>query len=291
MDEIRRTMVTIRQGTPIYIEDIATVEDSHQEIRHLVRVNASPASGWASASSRSQHGAGGASVDRAIERINRDYPQVRVYSLYDTSKFITRAVGNVRNAAFFGSLLAVFILLVFLRNFRSVLVVAISIPISVLAAFGLMYFSGFTLNVITFGGLALGVGVLVDNAIVVLENIFRHRQEGEEKKAAARNATKEVALAITASTLTTIAVFIPVVFMSGMSGLMFNSWLGGLVLAVQFAPGVAHSGPLLSSRFIRVREPDRAGWLQALSRWGGQWMEGLDRSYVGVLAGPCGTRS
>jgi HAE1 family hydrophobic/amphiphilic exporter-1 len=285
MDEIRRTMVTIRQGTPIYIEDIATVEDSHQEIRHLVRVNGVPGIRMGV---RKQSGANTVTVarevDRAIERINRDYPQVRVYSLYDTSKFISRAVANVRDAAFYGSLLAVFILLVFLRNFRSVLVVAISIPISVLAAFGLMYFSGFTLNVITFGGLALGVGVLVDNAIVVLENIFRHRQDGEEKKAAARNATKEVALAITASTLTTIAVFLPVVFMSGMSGLMFQqlAWVVSFSLFSSLLVSLTLV-PFLASRFIRVRAPERKGWIHAVSRKSGQWMEGLDRSYEGVL--------
>ena len=95
-------------------------------------------------------------------------------------------MANVRNAALYGSILAVFVLLLFLRNFRSTLVVAISIPISVVGTFGLMYFYGFTLNIVTFGGLALGVGVLVDNAIVVLESIFRHRQDGMERKEAAR---------------------------------------------------------------------------------------------------------
>ncbi len=285
LDEIRRTMVTIRQGTPIYIQDIATVEDSHQEIRNLVRVNGVPGMRMGI---RKQSGANtvkvSQEVEEEIERINRDFPQVRVYSLYDTAKFISRAVANVRDAALYGSLLAVFILLIFLRNFRSVLVIAISIPISVLAAFGLMYFSGFTLNVITFGGLALGVGVLVDNSIVVLENIFRHRQEGEEKKAAARNATKEVALAITASTLTTIAVFLPVVFMSGMSGVMFQplAWVVSFSLFSSLLVSLTLV-PLLSSRFLRVREPDPKSWIYPLIHRSGQWIEGLDRSYAGSL--------
>ncbi len=285
LDEIRRTMVTIRQGTPIYIQDIATVEDSHQEIRNLVRVNGVPGMRMGI---RKQSGANtvkvSQEVEEEIERINRDFPQVRVYSLYDTAKFISRAVANVRDAAIYGSLLAVFILLLFLRNFRSMLVVAISIPISVLAAFGLMYFSGFTLNVITFGGLALGVGVLVDNAIVVLENIFRHRQEGEDKKTAARNGTKEVALAITASTLTTIAVFLPVVFMSGMSGVMFQqlAWVVSFSLFSSLLVSLTLV-PLLSSRFIRVREPDPKSWVYALVHRSGQWIEGLDKSYAGSL--------
>ena len=281
LDEIRRTMVTIRQGTPIYIKDIATVEDSHQEIRNLVRVNGVPGMRMGI---RKQSGANtvqvSQDVEKEIERINRDYPQVRVYSLYDTAKFISRAVANVRDAALYGSLLAVFILLIFLRNFRSMLVVAISIPISVLAAFGLMYFSGFSLNVITFGGLALGVGVLVDNAIVVLENIFRHRQDGEDKNTAARKATQEVALAITASTLTTIAVFLPVVFMSGMSGVMFQqlAWVVSFSLFSSLLVSLTLV-PFLSSRFIRVREPNPKSWIYGLVHRSGQWMDGLDRSY------------
>ena len=285
LDEIRRTMVTIRQGTPIYIKDLATIEDSHQEVRNLVRINGKPGIRMGI---RKQSGANtvvvSQNVERAIERINRDYPQVRVYALYDTAKFVSRAVANVRDAALYGSLLAVFILLVFLRNLRSMLVVAISIPISVLAAFGLMYFSGFTLNVITFGGLALGVGVLVDNAIVVLENIFRHRQEGEGKKEAARNATKEVALAITASTLTTIAVFLPVVFMSGMAGLMFQqlAWVVSFSLFASLLVSLTLV-PFLSSRFIRVREPNPDSWIYAIVHRTGRWMEGLDRSYAGSL--------
>ena len=286
LEEIRQTMVSRRQGRPIYIDDIAQVEDSHQEIRNLVRVNDLPGLRMAI---RKQSGANTVDVARKvneeIQRINRDFPQIRVTSIYDSSRFIDRAVSNVRDAAIYGSILATLILLLFLRSFRSTLVVGIAIPISVIAAFGLMYFCGFTLNTITFGGLALGVGVLVDNAIVVLENIFRRRQAGEGSKEAARKGTREVALAITASTLTTVVVFIPVVFMSGISGVLFQqlawvvsfSLLSSLLVALTLVP-------LLSSRFIRVQEPGPDHLPSGVRDQSAGVLEYLDDTYARAIA-------
>ncbi len=281
LDEIRKTMVTRRQGRPIYISDIAKVEDSHQEIRNLVRINGVPGLRM---SIRKQSGANTVDVARAVlaelDRINRDFPNVHVTTIFDNSKFIERAVANVRDAALYGSILAIIILLLFLRNLRSTLVVAISIPISIVSTFGLMYFYGFTLNTITFGGLALGVGVLVDNAIVVLENIFRHRQDGEEKIKAARNGASEVAMAITASTLTTVVVFIPVVFMQGISGVLFQqlAWVVSFSLFSSLLVALTLV-PLLASRFVRVREPKIGTIRQKVIHKMATALEGLDRSY------------
>ncbi|MFZ0430803.1 MAG: efflux RND transporter permease subunit, partial [Acidobacteriota bacterium] len=281
LDEIRKTMVTRRQGRPIYISDIAKVEDSHQEIRNLVRINGVPGLRM---SIRKQSGANTVDVARAVlaelDRINRDFPNVHVTTIFDNSKFIERAVANVRDAALYGSILAIIILLLFLRNLRSTLVVAISIPISIVSTFGLMYFYGFTLNTITFGGLALGVGVLVDNAIVVLENIFRHRQDGEEKIKAARNGASEVAMAITASTLTTVVVFIPVVFMQGISGVLFQqlAWVVSFSLFSSLLVALTLV-PLLASRFVRVREPKIGTIRQKVIHKMANALEGLDRSY------------
>jgi HAE1 family hydrophobic/amphiphilic exporter-1 len=285
IDEIRKTMVTRRQGQPIYISDIATVEDGHSEVRNYVRVNGVPGLRM---SIRKQSGANTVEVARAviqeIDRINRDFPNVHVSTIFDNSKFIERAVANVRDAALYGSILAVIILLLFLRNFRSTLVVAIAIPISIISTFGLMYFYGFTLNTITFGGLALGVGVLVDNAIVVLENIFRHRQDGEEKEAAARNGAEEVALAITASTLTTVVVFIPVVFMEGISGVLFQqlAWVVSFSLFSSLLVALTLV-PLLASRFIRVREPKAGTIAQRVIHGMSTALEGLDHSYAEAI--------
>ena len=282
LNEIRKTMIMRRQGRPIYVSDIAAVEDSHQEVRNLVRINGVPGLRM---SIRKQSGANTVEVAKAViaesARINRDFPNVHVTTIFDNSRFITQAVANVRDAALYGSILAIIILLLFLRNLRSTLVVAISIPISIVSTFGLMYFYGFTLNTITFGGLALGVGVLVDNAIVVLENIFRHRQDGEEKIAAARNGASEVAMAITASTLTTVVVFIPVVFMQGISGVLFQqmAWVVSFSLFSSLLVALTLV-PLLASRFVHVREPKQGTIRQRVIHSMASALDGVDRSYA-----------
>ena len=114
--------------------------------------------------------------------------------------------------------MAIFVLYVFLRNGSTTFIIALAIPISIIATFGLLFFNNLTLNQMSFGGLALGIGLIVDNAIVVLENIFRHLQEGKERKEAARLGASEVSMAITASTLTSVIVFLPMVFASGITG-------------------------------------------------------------------------
>jgi hydrophobic/amphiphilic exporter-1 (mainly G- bacteria), HAE1 family len=281
LDEIRQTMVTRREGRPLYISDLATVHDSHSEIRNLVRVNGQPGLRMAI---RKQSGGNTVEVSRLVaaevERLNRDFPHIRISTIFDSAVYIERAVANVRNAAVYGSILAVFVLLLFLRNLRSTLVIGIAIPISVIATFGLMYFYGFTLNTVTFGGLALGVGVLLDNSIVVLENIFRHRQDGKEKIEAARTGASEVAAAITAATLTTVVVFLPVVFMAGVSGVIFQqlAWVVSFALFSSLAIALTLV-PLLASRFIRVREPNPKRFGYRFVHGMQNLLDNLDRSY------------
>jgi HAE1 family hydrophobic/amphiphilic exporter-1 len=248
-------VVSTRQGTPIQIKDVADVTDSWEEIRQIVRIDGEPG---VRISVSKQSGANTVSVaedvNAEIDRINRDMPQIRILPLIDTSKYIRQSVNNVAMATMLGGLLAIVVLFLFLRNISSTAIIATAIPISVLATFGLMYFSGFTLNIITFGGLALGIGMLVDSAIVVLENIYRHREQGSSLKQSALDGTEEVSSAIVASVLTTIVVFVPVVFIRGMSGIMFRqmayvvsfSLLCSLLVALTLIP-------MLSSKFMRLR--------------------------------------
>jgi HAE1 family hydrophobic/amphiphilic exporter-1 len=255
LDQIRKTVVSTRQGTPIQIKDVADVTDSWEEIRQIVRIDGEPG---VRISVSKQSGANTVSVaedvNAEIDRINRDMPQIRILPLIDTSKYIRQSVNNVAMATMLGGLLAIVVLFLFLRNISSTAIIATAIPISVLATFGLMYFSGFTLNIITFGGLALGIGMLVDSAIVVLENIYRHREQGSSLKQSALDGTEEVSSAIVASVLTTIVVFVPVVFIRGMSGIMFRqmayvvsfSLLCSLLVALTLIP-------MLSSKFMRLR--------------------------------------
>jgi HAE1 family hydrophobic/amphiphilic exporter-1 len=255
LDEIRSTVITTRAGAPIRIGDVAKVVDSWEEIRQIVRIDGKPG---LRISISKQSGANtvnvAAGVREEMTRINRDIPQLRLVPIVDTSVYIKNSISNMGTAVLIGGLLAILILFLFLRNVSSTLIISTAIPISIIATFGLMYFSGFTLNIITFGGLALGIGMLVDNAIVVLENIYRHREEGSDNIQSALIGTSEVWSAIMASTLTTIVVFFPVVFIRGMSGIMFRqmamvvsfSLLCSLVVALTLIP-------MLASRFLRFQ--------------------------------------
>ncbi len=232
LDQILNVALTSRDGVPVYVRDVATVEDGHEDVRYFISVNGDPAVRLIVSK---QSGANTVRVSEEvweeIANIQRDYPGLRIEKTMDTADFITSAISNVETSAMIGAVLAVFVLVFFLRNFASTLIIGTAIPISVITTFALMYFNGFTLNTVSFGGLALGVGMLVDNGIVVLENIFRHREEGLDGKQASIIGSREVATAITASTMTTIAVFVPVVFMGGYSAQTFQQ----LAYVVSFA--------------------------------------------------------
>ena len=232
VEQILNVSLTSREGVPVYVRDIAAVEDSHEDIRHYVGVNGKPALRLILFK---QSGSNTVKISDAVwtevDRIHKDYPQIKIEKTMDTADFINSAINNVKGAAGVGAVLAVVVLLFFLRSLSSTMIIGVAIPISVISTFSLMYFNGFTLNTVSFGGLALGVGMLVDNAIVVLENIYRHREQGKKPKEAALIGSKEVAMAITASTFTTIAVFVPVLFMGGYSAQTFQQ----LAYVVSFA--------------------------------------------------------
>ncbi|MBN1420889.1 MAG: efflux RND transporter permease subunit, partial [Planctomycetes bacterium] len=255
VDELADTVIAVREGAPIRLREIADVEDSWQRIRRIVRVDGESG---VRLSIRKQSGTNTVEVARLalaeIERINRDIPQIRLTPIIDTSDYIVRSISNVGTSALFGGGLAVFILLFFLRNLRSTAVIATAIPISIIASFALMYFGGFTLNLMTLGGLALGVGMLVDNAIVVLENIFRLRESGDVPAEAAAKGSEEVTAAIIASTLTTLAVFLPLIFVRGMAGVMFKQFALVVSFSLLCSLAVAISVvPMLSSLILRRR--------------------------------------
>jgi hydrophobic/amphiphilic exporter-1 (mainly G- bacteria), HAE1 family len=292
--QIENIVLTIKDGVPVYVRDVARVEDSHEEIRNMVRVDGKPGMRL---SVTKQSGANTVTVAQAVkaelERINRDYPDVSVLPLMDQSRFIEQSIENVRDSALYGSLLAILVLFIFLRNVRSTLVVAVSIPIAVISTFALMYFDGFTLNTMSFGGLALGVGMLVDNAIVVLENVFRHREAGGSRIDSAVEGTSEVSTAIVASTLTTVAVFVPMVFLSGMSGIMFQqlayviafSLFSSLVVALTIIP-------VLCSKYLTVSEPDpvRHPVLQKIVHRSGEVLDRIDSEYQQLIHWALGHR-
>ncbi len=253
LDDILNLGVATRRGVPVYLRDIATVEDSNEEVRYIVTVNGQPA---VRMFIFKQSGANTVEVSDSVweeaKAIQLDFPSVTLEATWDSADFIRASIRNVESATVVGGSLAVLVLLFFLRSISATLIIGVAIPVSVIATFALMYFNGFTLNTVSFGGLALGVGMLVDNSIVVLENIFRHREEGLAPRQAAVIGSKEVATAITASTLTTVAVFVPVMFIGGISAQTFKqlAWVVSFALMCSLVISITVV-PALCSRFLR----------------------------------------
>jgi HAE1 family hydrophobic/amphiphilic exporter-1 len=232
LDEIKATVITYRNAKPVRVRDVAAVSDSYRKVTQIININGEPGTRF-SVTKRS----GTNTVEVAtrvleeIAKINVEIPQIKITVINDSSDYIKRSISNVTTSALYGGLFTIIILLLFLGSIRSSIIIGLSIPISIIATFALMYFGGFTLNIMTLGGLALGIGMLVDNSIVVLENIFRRRESGDEPRLAVLEGTGEVGAAVTASTLTTLAVFLPLIFVRGMAGVMFKE----LAYVISFA--------------------------------------------------------
>ncbi len=258
LDELQDTVIAVREGVSIQLKEVASVEDSWEKVTRIVRVNGRPGVRLAVIKQSGKNTVEVAKeVLEEIDRINRDIPQIQVIPIIDTSDYIKRSITNVGTSILFGGILAVIILFLFLRNISSTAIIATAIPVSIISTFALMYFGGFTLNLMTLGGLALGIGMLVDNAIVVLENIQRLRESGVEPEQATVDGSGEVTSAIIASTLTTLAVFLPLIFMRGMSGIMFKqfSYVVSFALACSLVVALTLV-PMLSSRILHLPKLD-----------------------------------
>jgi hydrophobic/amphiphilic exporter-1 (mainly G- bacteria), HAE1 family len=287
LNQIRSLVLTTRNGVPVYLRDVASIEDGTQEVQQLVRINGQPG---VRMNIQKQSGSNTVAVARGVraevERINREFPKVNVMVLNDSSTFIERSIGTVQDHALLGGILAILILLLFLRNIRSTLIVSLSIPISLIATFALLYFSGFTINTVTLGGLALGVGRLVDDAIVVLESAFRHRESGKSKKESALIGTQEVSTAIIASTLTTVIVFVPIAFLSGITSVLFSQLAYTVAFALFCSLMVALTLiPVLCSKYLQIEPPsaERHPWARSLTEGLGNGLEKLDLHYQKAL--------
>lgn len=284
VEEIADLSIIKRDNAPIRIRDVAVVERTHKKREVISRLGGSemvefaiyreaganivqlastvkdnilgvPEQQAAAKKVREREEAGGPGPTLE-ERRNSDFLAFRHRKdlsfelLSDQSTFIESAIDDVKNAAVMGSLFAVLVIWIFLRRLSATFIIGLAIPISVIVTFAPMYIFGVSLNIMSLGGLAIGVGMLVDNAIVVLESISRCREEGDSLKAAAARGAREVAGAVIASTLTTIAVFAPIVFVTGIAGQIFGdqaltvvtSLLVSLVVAILFIPMLASRG-------------------------------------------------
>jgi len=287
IEEIGNLVVLTRAGVPVYLRDIADIRDATEDRRSFMRINGNPGIRMQvtkqSGTNTIQIAEG---VKREIARINADVDGIKLQVLDDQSVFIDRAIGNVQEHAMVGGILVVLIIFLFLRDIKSTLIICTSIPVSVIGTFALLYFGGYTLNTLTFGGLALGIGMIVDAAIVVLENTYRHLEMGKDRMTAAIDGSEEVWSAILASTLTHIAVFVPMLFLTGVSSIMFGQLAAVVSFSLAMSLLVAVTiVPVLCSRLLDAPHAQHAGSgvMARLNRTIDGWLNNLDDFYARML--------
>jgi hydrophobic/amphiphilic exporter-1 (mainly G- bacteria), HAE1 family len=282
-------------GMPVYVRDVAQVIDGVEEPKNAAFIDEKPA---LALEIQKQSGANTVAVAdgvlEAVEKMKPDMPPgVSLSIVKDDSYFIRESIEDVNTTMIIGGLLTVFIVYLFLNSWRSTVITGLTLPISVISAFTAMRAFGFTINVLTLMGLSLAIGMLIDDAIVVRENIVRHLQRGKDHFAAARDGTAEIGLAVMATSFTIMAVFVPVAFMGGMVGRMFFEF--GITVAAAVAVSLFVSftlDPMLSSRWVdpdieRGYHPHFVG--RTLQRFN-RWFDDLHLKYERLLAWCLGHR-
>jgi CzcA family heavy metal efflux pump len=266
VEDVRRVVVAFRQGAPLYLGDLAEVREGVIDRTTLISGNGQPAALLNVA--RQIRGNILQVADGAWAAL-KEYrpslpPGVRLQVVYDLAEFVRNAVGNVRDAILIGGFLAVLVLVAFLRDWRVTAIAAISLPLTMIGTFFILQLAGGTINLMSLGGLAIAIGLVVDDAIVIVENIHRHRAAGEKVAVAAEKGTQELLAAVVGSTLTTVVVFVPLGLLEGVVGQFFAALsltlsaavLLSLVYALLFIPNAAR-------RFLKDRPEHtaRLGWL------------------------------
>jgi len=267
LEQIENTIVAQSGGQPIYVKDIATVEDGFKELSTEVRANYGQG---ILLTITKQSDANTVitcrKVKEVLPKIQDVLPEGTKFNIiFDQSDFILRSIGNLQSTALFSFILSFLVIYIFLRNLRSSLIMAISMPISIIVTFASLYAANLTLNIISMAGLALAVGMLVDNSIVALENIYRYRELGYNPIEAADKGVSEIGMAISASTLTTVSVFIPVLFVPNITGQLFKD----MVLTISFSLVVSlfvalMLTPLLAANLLKL---DSKSKLKAIKKF------------------------
>jgi HAE1 family hydrophobic/amphiphilic exporter-1 len=259
--DVGNVIVSTKNGAPVYLHDVANVSDSIEEQRSFQDLNGKQSVGVtiiAQPNANVVQTANG--VYSKVKTIEQRYPGMHLAVVFDQRGFIVDAVRALEHTALYGALLAILIILLFLHSWRSTLIVAISLPISVLGTLFAAYMFGYSLNTMTLGGLALAVGLIVDDAIVVIENIYRHMSRGQHVKEAAQSAVTEIFTAVLASSVTVITVFVPLLLIPGLQGLIFQPFALMVMTAVAISLLVALTTvPMLSTLLLRDEQPHTNG--------------------------------
>jgi hydrophobe/amphiphile efflux-1 (HAE1) family protein len=285
--EIENVILRSTGGSTIRVKDVGAVVDGYQDRTSTTRLNGADS---VSFSIRKQSGANTVEVQRKIDaalaRATPAFPQLEIKTVQTDAEGIMENVTDVRAHIIFGGIMAVLVVFVFMRDWRSTAITALALPTSVIATFFFMYAIGFTINMMTLMALSLVIGILIDDAVVVRENIYRHMEHGEDPMTAARNGTSEIGLAVMATTFTILAVFLPVGFMTGIVGQFFKSFALTIAFAVSISLLVAFTlDPMLSSRFVRfipLEERTRTRTGRFLERVGG-FYDRIDARYHRLL--------
>ncbi|MDI1476025.1 efflux RND transporter permease subunit [Polyangium sp. y55x31] len=287
VDTLRDLVVSMaRDGSSVRLRDVADVQDGFEDMRTRIRVNNEEAVAFEVVKQSGRNTVEICDgVRKKLAAMEKTFPEdLKTSLIMDQSTFIEENAHEVQIAIWFGGAMAILIILIFMLDLRSTLISAVALPTSVVATFFLMYVLGFTLNMMTLLGLSLAIGLLIDDAVVVRENIFKHLERGEPPMEAALNGTKEIALSVLATTLTIVAVFVPVAFMGGIVGQFFRQFgltVSGAVLVSLFVAFTLD--PMLSSRFSKSLEhgaKDPFAWLKRPFEW---VFRAMDDSYRDVL--------
>lgn len=295
VDQIRQIPLLRHNGSIIRLKDIAEISDAFEEVTQYVRTMGRDGMMMMV---QKRTGANTVAVCAAVrdelKRLERVIPQdIKFYVVNDSSTFITQSVDNVRGTVLWGGFFVIVVSFFFLRNVRSSLIIALTIPFSLIIAFCYMYFMGWTINMISLSALAIAIGMVVDNAIVVLENITSYINRGTRVRESAMFAASEVTLSLIASTGTTICIFLPLVFVQGATGIIFRQ-LGGLVTATLIASMICALmlTPMLASRLLRPADAGTGGtggtggWWRRLYEWSERCFLGFEALY-GRFLGFC----
>ncbi|MFC4402892.1 efflux RND transporter permease subunit [Gracilibacillus xinjiangensis] len=281
VDDIASTILTTPQGAQISVEDIATVHDTVQKNGTTLVNNEESVVLSILKQSDGNTVEVSDNIISAIDDLKKDLPSdIELELVVDTSQFIKQSINSVIQNMIFGGIFALLVLLLFLKSFRATIVIGVSIPIAIISTFVLLYFTGETLNILTMGGLALGIGMMVDSSIVILENIASYRQRGYSLKEAATKGASELAPAVIASTTTTLVVFLPIVFVDGIASELFTplaitisfSLIASLIVAVTLVP-------MLSSKLLsKMTEGNGRRY------WFDRFLDRVSNGYGKVLA-------
>ncbi len=281
VDDIRETIIQSQSGTQVHVEDIAEVKDTFEESNGTTMVNGKQAA-VLSVMKKTDGNTVDVSdnVTAAVEDLKEELPEgVSLDVVIDTSTFIKSSISSVVQNMIIGGIFSILVLLLFLKSIRATIVIGLSIPIAIISTFTLLYFTGETLNVLTMGGLALGIGMMVDSSIVILENIVSYRQRGFSMVEAAKKGASELAPAVIASTTTTLVVFLPIVFVEGIASSLFTPFaltvsfalIASLVVSITLIP-------MLSSKLLSKAMQDHGR-----RYWFDRFLDKFNNGYKGVL--------